>query len=272
MTKEEKFIKIEEINTALPKYKSISEFRKQHPRLYYYWNKWKMPSPYIRQKFSTQEEILAQIVEYIFCKKCVRNSRKILNGKELDIFIPELKIAFEYNGWFWHKNRSIEDDNKRIICAEKGIKLMVIEEMSNNLYSDLDLFISDTKQLIIRNFHLKSSEISRLNDYKIDHSKLWKSCFGESQINDIISNCNRYSEVKTKYNRIWQYLLRNNLLHLLQPIKDRDYIYMSKEKFIQHVINSFPDYSQFVKHKIYQLALKRKYIKDIKQAYQNIPL
>lgn len=262
--------KTKEIVEQMKEYKSLSQFRHNRPDLYYYWNLWKISSPYIRQKFSTQEEILAQIVEFVFDKKCIRNYRKILNGKELDIYIPELKLAFEYNGWFWHKDLSIKDDNKLVLCEKKGIKLITIKETYNNLYSDLDLFLTDIKQKLYKNLQLGSSEINRLNKYEINHSELWKSCFGEEHINNLIASCNRYSEVKTKHNKIWQYLLRHNLLHLLQPIKDRDYIYMSKEKFIEYVIHTFPNYSQFVKHKIYKLARKRGYIKYIKQFYQSI--
>jgi len=34
--------------------------------------------------------------------KPVSNTRTVLNGKELDIYLPEKKLAIEYNGLYWH--------------------------------------------------------------------------------------------------------------------------------------------------------------------------
>jgi hypothetical protein len=61
----------------------------------------------------------------------VTNDRKILDGLELDIYIPELKLAFEYNGLYWHSNIYKEDDyhlNKMLLCMNKGIQLIHIWE------------------------------------------------------------------------------------------------------------------------------------------------
>ena len=75
---------------------------------------------------------------------------------------------------------------------------------------------------------------------------------------------NLYLRVKTKYNKIWQYLLRNKLLHLLNPVKKRDYIHMSNNDFINWAHKNFKSYTEFSNHKSYQLALKRKVKNKIK--------
>jgi len=46
-------------------------------------------------------------------------------GKELDILIPEKKIAIEPGSWRWHKSIIDKDQNKRKLCAEKGIRLIL---------------------------------------------------------------------------------------------------------------------------------------------------
>jgi len=50
-----------------------------------------------------------------------------LENKELDIFIPELNIAIEYDGCLWHKDveKDIKKDN---ICESLGIKVIRIRE------------------------------------------------------------------------------------------------------------------------------------------------
>lgn len=58
-------------------------------------------------------------------KKVLARDRKTI-GKELDIVIPELKIAIEPGSWKWHKSIIDKDYKKRELCAEKGIRLIFI--------------------------------------------------------------------------------------------------------------------------------------------------
>lgn len=50
---------------------------------------------------------------------------KELQGKELDIYIPSLKIAIEYDGGIYHKDLE-KDLEKNKLCAEAGITLIRI--------------------------------------------------------------------------------------------------------------------------------------------------
>jgi hypothetical protein len=68
------------------------------------------------------------------------NNRKICNGLELDIFIPELKLAFEISGIVHYKpiygeekfNKIIEKDKLKMkLCINKNINLIVIKDNSN---------------------------------------------------------------------------------------------------------------------------------------------
>lgn len=60
------------------------------------------------------------------------NDRTILNGNELDIVIPDKKIAIEYNGLFWHSDTKGKDKhyhiNKLNKCNENGYRLIQIFE------------------------------------------------------------------------------------------------------------------------------------------------
>ena len=50
------------------------------------------------------------------------------NGYELDIYIPSKKIAIEYDGYYWHKNKTAQDINKNLKCEKDGILLYRIRE------------------------------------------------------------------------------------------------------------------------------------------------
>jgi len=60
-----------------------------------------------------------------------KNNRTILDGQELDIYIPSKKIAIEYCGLYWHseekKGKNYHKD-KHDLCAKNGIQLITIFE------------------------------------------------------------------------------------------------------------------------------------------------
>jgi hypothetical protein len=59
------------------------------------------------------------------------NDKTILNGLELDIYIPNKKIAIEYNGVYWHSSKKKSPTyhlDKFLACREKGIRLIQIFE------------------------------------------------------------------------------------------------------------------------------------------------
>jgi len=49
-------------------------------------------------------------------------------GYELDVYIPSKKIAIEYDGSFWHENKTKKDLEKNQKCKKDGIKLYRIRE------------------------------------------------------------------------------------------------------------------------------------------------
>lgn len=78
---------------------------------------------------SKQENELIDWIKSNF--ELVRNSRNIINPLELDIYIPEKKIAIEYNGLYWHNENQKDKDYhllKTESCLKKGIRLIHIFE------------------------------------------------------------------------------------------------------------------------------------------------
>lgn len=83
--------------------------------------------------FSNYEiELGDYIASIIGEKNIVRNDRTILNGIELDIYIPSKKIAFEFDGLYWHSEIKKPNKkyhlNKTIECEKQGIQLIHVFE------------------------------------------------------------------------------------------------------------------------------------------------
>lgn len=266
----------EQIKLEALKCFSKTQFRELHPKLYYMdnINKWGIINNIIpAQKFSTHQYICKYILEALLKTTAIYNDRTILSGKELDIFFPSFNIACEYNSFYWHINKQINDSYKQKHCKEKNIYLIEIIEPTKNEYIDLDNAINKIKKQL--ELHLENiSNIvgfiitpDDLYNIIVDKTSIFYNTFNMKDIDYIVNNCNRYSEIKTKYNKIWQYLSRHKLLSILDPVKKRDYIYMNKDEMVEYIKNTFPLYTNFVKHKIYQLVRKRGYLDDVKSLY-----
>lgn len=83
----------------------------------------------INESSSIQEKELQKIITNIVGDTCILNDRTTIPPKELDIFIPNKKLAIEYNGVYWHNELFVDDDyhlKKYLSCKTKGIDLIQI--------------------------------------------------------------------------------------------------------------------------------------------------
>jgi hypothetical protein len=66
----------------------------------------------------------------------IENDRSVLNGKELDVYIPSKNLAIEFNGLYWHSEKFKDKNyhiNKSLESQEKGIQLLhIFEDDWNN--------------------------------------------------------------------------------------------------------------------------------------------
>ena len=109
-----------------------------------YKSKFNIQEPNKTNLFKTQQYIF----DNIKIENKIFNDRVILDGKELDIYLPDYNLGIEYNGLMYHsegcsdipwlsstdKNYHLDKTNQ---CLEKGIQLFHIFEGEN-----LDLWLS----------------------------------------------------------------------------------------------------------------------------------
>lgn len=81
-------------------------------------------------KSSNPEKKILEYVETLYKNNIILNSKRFLNNnKEIDIYLPDIKIGIEHNGLFWHNEFSKDNKyhhDKWKSANEKGIKLIQI--------------------------------------------------------------------------------------------------------------------------------------------------
>lgn len=86
--------------------------------------------PECAHNISRGEIALAEYIRSLGFNIETRN-RSVLGGQELDIFVPNKSVAFEFNGVYWHSEIYREKDyhyNKYAKCREQGIRLIQVWE------------------------------------------------------------------------------------------------------------------------------------------------
>lgn len=73
-----------------------------------------------------------ELFESIPCENKYQNDKTILGGMELDMVLPDIKLAIEYDGLYWHSVQQGKGENyhldKTKRCLEKGYQLFHIFE------------------------------------------------------------------------------------------------------------------------------------------------
>lgn len=114
--------------------------------------------PYHNCNSSILEKEVLSFVKKICGEKVIveHNNRTILNGSELDIYVPSKKLAIEFNGLFWHNENNKPNNyhlKKTEECNKNGIRLIHIFEdewkyKKNIMKSMIENIIGKTKKRI----------------------------------------------------------------------------------------------------------------------------
>ena len=106
-----------------------------------------------------ENEIADFIGNLIGKNNIIRGDHSVLNSNELDIYIPEKKLAFEFNGLRWHSEQFNKGKyyhlNKTKLCEEKRIHLIHIFE---------DDFLFNKRIIFSYIKHILSIKLSKIDD------------------------------------------------------------------------------------------------------------
>lgn len=169
---------------------------------------WQTPDHHLQGEGCPKCHLIAskaenEIIDTLKPLKCEQGNRKILNGKEIDIYIPSLKLGIEYNGLLWHSETYGKDKryhiNKLEDCEKQGIRLIQIfeDEWVNHrriceykLREICDLNNSykiGENEYIIRSVTNKQTVYNFCEKYHIQGKTSFSVCIGAFYNNELIA-------------------------------------------------------------------------------------
>lgn len=147
---------------------------------------------------STQTSFYEQVVFYYVSKvfPSAINRHKEL-GIELDIYVPELNLGIEYDGYYWHKDKLAQDNQKDSLCEKLGISLVRIRECLLPITNSAKCFVLTDQSIMtfqdtlykvfkecIKTFvpiDIKKDSFEIIKGYKIQASSPWYKAFLEAK-------------------------------------------------------------------------------------------
>ena len=123
----------------------------------------------IQKSYSTAEKDLLSYVSSIYSGTIIENDRSAIAQYELDIYLPDLNLAIEYNGLYWHSDEMKPNNYHRMksdLCREKGIHLIhVFEDDWVNKQSIIKSVISNfINNTVNRRIYARKCEVREISD------------------------------------------------------------------------------------------------------------
>lgn len=146
--------------------------------------------PKCKPKTSLMELRVYTELKWLF-KNVEFRSKK--HGVECDVYVPQLKLAIEVDGFYWHRNKLSQDKNKNRILEEQGIKLIRLRENLPRI-SEIDVIY----QYQDKHFFVIKKLLENILKLNVGSSNL------ESLINEYIGAGNLRNN--QEFLQLWNYL------------------------------------------------------------------
>lgn len=195
-----------------------------------------------------------EIIKYIndLGVEC-KSDRKILHGKEIDIYVPSMKIGFEFNGLIWHTEKYGKDKNyhlnKTIECNKEGVKLYHIFE--DEYHNSKNIVLAKIKHILKKDYDLPkiyarkctvqviNSSVAKdfLNKFHIQgfvSSNIYLGCYHENNLIAVMSFSIKFGDCElnrfaTNYHfrcigvggKLFNYFIKNYNYDIIKSFADR---------------------------------------------------
>lgn len=94
--------------------------------------------------------------------------RKKINNTEIDIYLPDLRIGIQFDGWYWHRNAHQKDKKQRELLADCGIKLIRFRERPLDPTDPTDLFVMKNSLISFEDILMLVKAVIKINGTQLD--------------------------------------------------------------------------------------------------------
>ena len=141
----------------------------------------------IDKNVSGKEVLMFKMIKEFYQGEIIQSYK--IERKEIDVYLPELKIGFEFNGLRWHSELFLDKNyhiNKTKLCLKHGIRLIhIFEDDYDDKFEIIKSIISNilnkSKRIYARDTIIK--KIENNNDIKIFLNKNHLQGFVNTNIN-----------------------------------------------------------------------------------------
>jgi hypothetical protein len=142
----------------------------------------------ISSNISGKEVLLGKLISELYDGEIIKSYK--IGRKEIDIYLPELKIGFEFNGLRWHSELFRDKHyhiNKTNLCNENGVELIHIFE------DDFDYKYEIIKSIIINKIGKSTKIYARKTVIKeIKNKDIIKNFLNENHLQGFVNSNYNY--------------------------------------------------------------------------------
>jgi hypothetical protein len=141
----------------------------------------------INKNISGKEVLLLKLIGELYSGEIIQSYK--IGRKEIDVYLPELKLGFEFNGVRWHSELFLNNDyhlKKTQMCNDNGVRLIHIFE------DDFDDKLSIVKSII--------SNVLNLSDKIYARKTILKQIVNKDLIREFLTKNHLQGFVNTNIN------------------------------------------------------------------------
>lgn len=225
-----------------------------------------------RNTFSLEDKFINYIKTF-YNGKIIKNYRKTIKPYELDIYLPDLNLAFEFNGLKWHNETKCDENYHKMkyeMCKNKNIELIQFfgDEWCNKFEQLKSMIMISMKcydkKIDINKCKVEKINIEDTNEFILENDILDNTAFnysyGLKYKNKLVSivtlnKTNNELHINRFCNKLYT-CIDGSFEKIIEYIKT-DLIY---DKITLKLCNNYYDY------KIYE-SCNFKFIGDVKPSY-----
>jgi len=198
-------------------------------------------------KYSIPQMILEDLMNQLLNLKASYNNRKIIKPYELDLYYKEYKLAFEYQGKYWHTLEN-NDELKISLTKNKNITLIHIYEKSRNYIKDIKKQINDNLKLINKTTDLTLRE-DDVNKIKINN--VYNKIYNKQKLFKLCKKYNSFNEFKNKHKKEYRMLLKLKIVdEAAKHMPDKKSNIKLTINELKKIINKYNNLTDFRKNEL----------------------